>query len=326
VGGNDPDEPDRWVLTGMNDAADGARRPEVWLYTPEDFGTGTHPGPLKLLSDVRAQCPKLDVKRLPSPPGPWSVGYAQAVAQCDVVLLIQGREGTRLAGQLAIALRKPIAALPGFGGSSAAEWNRQVEFYRHLAKDDDSLVDFEAQLENYEGAAFATCARSLCSALKTNSLDLPKSRGRIVLFIAISIVLVILWLATFGWQMPTHAETRQFNLEGSRGLLQLAALLWLSTLLGSISRAARRLIDSDSYHLSLADLDRDILMGVLLAFGYLLLCLAGSGIYKQDPLEFSRSDITRIGITMSIAGFAVGAFLEEAIDFLSERVLKKFRS
>jgi len=265
-------------------------------------------------------------KGLPSPPGPWSVGYAQAVAQCDVVLLIQGKDGTRLAGQLAAALCKPVAALPGFGGSSEIEWKKQLALYRTLSKHNHSLEDIEDRLKNYKDPRFASGVKALCDTLTNDVAGPSHASHRLALFIGSSILLITAWLVGFAWNLHPKEETQAIASLGSLGLLKLSVLLWVSTLLGVILRAARRLVDRGSYSISLADLNRDILMGVLLAFGYLLICLAGAGIYKQDILELTPTDVTRIGILMSIAGFAVGAFLEEALDFVSERVLKKFRS
>ena len=169
-------------------------------------------------------------------------------------------------------------AIPGFGGSSQVEWNKQRALYRQLSDRESSLRSIESRLENHSNPEFGRAVRLLCHALANETMGPSHATRRLLLFSLLSLILIVSWLGMFGWEPPSQPETHILKSLGSLGLVQLAGLLWLSTMLGVVFRTARRLIDRASYLIAITDLSRDFLMGILLAFGYLLLCLAGTGI------------------------------------------------
>jgi hypothetical protein len=110
------------------------------------------------------------------------------------------------------------------------------------------------------------------------------------------------------------------------GIAKLAALLWISTTAGVIFRTVRSYLKKPAELISLDGVGADLLAGFPIAFVYLILCFAGAGIYKQNPFDLTAEHITRMGVLLSAGGFAMGAFLEESAEYLSEKALKKFRS
>jgi hypothetical protein len=279
VGGNSETDPDHWALDGANEIGC-----DILLYPPENAAEGwssnapqaLHPGAAALLEEVSRQYPKLRPALLPPPPGSWNIGYAQAVAYADVVVLIGGKDGTRFVGQLATALLRPVVAIPCFGGSSEEEWVKQRARYDSLRERGKISSDIINDLRSLAPLRLSAAAVMLCEAIVRDRSSTFVSGYRITALLILTVVLVAIWTIVFIWPPPVEATIqRSVSPVAPIAVAKLAGLLWVSTSAGVIFRSVWRHLKKPEDLLLLSSVGMDLLLGFLTAFAYLLLCFAG---------------------------------------------------
>lgn len=295
VGTPDAEDADRFFVEGANEVP-GPHK--VMVFRPE-----SDPRPTPFAAELEKLKNIQFTHRQEK--GPWAVVHAHALREADVLIVLGGRTATQVAGGSAAALQKPVLALRCFGGGGKEVWEEVQHYYTEggISKDDQGALKQDWTRDSAQ--LVVKCVESL---VKYNPLR-PKSHGPQVVMSVASFILIALW-AVLLTKHGTLGNNAAFYL-----------MLAISALLGTSLRNTIRLVQDDSAVLSGRALMIEATAGVLIAFGFALLYLAGGIVLIGDVISLTADTaFMRVAISMSILGFAAAFLLNEAADILKTRM------
>lgn len=250
---------------------------------------------------------KLRVDRHPA--DSWSKIRVYQVLEADVVLVLGGSAaGTALIAGTATALQRPVLAIPSFGGASQKIWSDLKRDFQGVSSSLENLYNYLGQSWNLGDSKYVV------SALEKLKRENPYRRNAAVnssIILIWTILLLVIWLILLG-STPL------------KPLYNFFALLALSVMLGVNLRASLGHLLNPGINLSWATVLIEFSIGMVVAFGLALFYLIGGFIVtgSWNPDDFLKvSDLTRVGVIMSIIGLASGFLLEVAIERLRELLM-----
>jgi hypothetical protein len=105
------------------------------------------------------------------------------------------------------------------------------------------------------------------------------------------------------------------------------SMLAVSALLGTSLRNTLRLLQDESARFDSRLLLQEATAGILIAFGFALLYLAGGIVITGAVVSLTTDpDFMRVAIIMSILGFASAFLLREAATVLQERLMTQLKN
>jgi len=242
--------------------------------------------------------------------GEWTAALVHALGQADVLLLIGGRTTAMATGYSAEALKKPVLAIPSFGGAAQAVWEEVSRYYRSCGiKEHEEGVLREAW--NTDTAEVAV--RSAELLVKNTPFRSKGNRAEIGITIA-TLILIAVWVVLF---------RRPWGIDKN---FAFYAMLTVAAMLGTILRSTLRLMRDELVDLNTRMFLIEARAGVLIAFGFASLYLAGGIVITGAVVSLTTDqDFMRVAITMSILGFASALLLHEAAANLQDRLMETLK-
>lgn len=283
VGSTSTHTADYWVLQGASEI-EGIHK--VTVLRPEGGSTAANPNDLGGVGRFDVSFRQLH--------GPWAAGRVSQLLAADCVLMVGGNRGTAQVGHSALALQKPVLAVPWFGGAAEDAWPTLGSFYAKLGSKADKIGTL-AQAWRPENADFvaqtlSTLTKSRVFSRTTLSSDLFPLLLNLILFIA--------WV----WLFVDPPEPRQAS---------FFALLAVSAFLGTALRNSLKVVADPSEQVSRRAIVAELSAGLVLAFVLSLLYLAGSLTFKGDFVAASDlNGFQRVALFMGVLGVAGGWLLE----------------
>lgn len=248
--------------------------------------------------------------------GNWASVRVHEVLQADVVLTIGGRFGTELVAQTAVALEKPVLAIPCFGGISKKLFEEFERDYRDLP---DVSEAAGAISEDWSSQHPQLAMRMLGALARFNPYLRRRNLPLVLTFLATA-AMIALWV---------------FLMENSTSVSPLFAVfsvLALSVFLGTNLRFGLSQLNNPTSSLHLQAQLIHATVGLIIAFGLALIYLLG-GFSVTGEWDFlrevsssnsheQREDFLRVGGTLSALGLTAGFLLESASSRLREWLMK----
>lgn len=295
VGTSDAEDADRHFVEGANEVPG---KHKIIVYLPE---SDTRPTPFAA-EQQNLKNLEFAYRRLR---GEWAVVHAHALREADVVIVLGGKKATLIAGGSAAALQKPVMALPSFEGAGKEIWDEVRRYYSASGISEDDQGALREAWTDGSAQVAVRCAESLA---KRNPLR-PKSQGSQVVMMLSSLLLIAAWVTLLRRPWALGKDIAFYS------MLAVAALL------GTSLRNALRLVRDDFATLDTRVLINEATAGILIAFGFALLYLAGGIVLTGNVISLTAdNDFMRIAISMSILGFAAAFLLNEAAESLQERL------
>ncbi|WP_437634665.1 hypothetical protein [Sorangium sp. So ce854] len=302
VGTDDPLDADYHFVRGANEVPgkhavivsrpDGDRRP-----TPYE-------------GDRRTKLKNIDF-RYTRRKGEWTVALVHALAEADVLLVIGGRDAVMATGYSAEALKKPVLAIPSFDGSAQKIWEEVRKYYSRCRVEEH---DQGALSEVWHDGTAEVAVKSAELLAKNTPFKSNGHQTATGMAIA-SVVLIGLWVALLRRPWALSKD------------IAFYAMLTVAALLGTSLRGTLRVVRNEVAYLESKMLINEATAGILVAFGFALLYLAGGIVITGDIVALTEDkDFMRVAITMSVLGFASAYLLHESATNLQDRLLERVKN
>ncbi len=226
----------------------------------------------------------------------WNATRIHQVLPSDVVLLIGGNEGVMLIAQNAIALERPVLAIPVFKGKSEQIWSDLKKDFECL---DPDKIKY-GELEESWRPEHAELVVNVLTALNKNNPYVKRPFAQHYFIFGSSVLFISLWICIFSiWKLPLFYT--------------LFTLQPISVLIGVNLRNGLLKLSGSKKEENWTNLITEYGVGLGIGFGLSLFFFSGGLVINgsYDFLSSSRlADVMRIGISLSIIGFASGFMIE----------------
>ena len=229
----------------------------------------------------------------------WGVAHFQAMAEADCVIVLGGAHGTSLAGLSASALRKPVVAIPAFGGAAKQVWLEVSQYYKAAGISDEQKSALSIW-QNESADVAITMAETLT---RRNPL---KESGRPLLIACLcSLVLLSgLWFAMF------------LEVLGPLKSWKVAVMLGISALLGNGLRALLNLQRMTAERIDGVRVATELVSSLIVSLALVIFYFLGGIAYLGKPTLLNDPDPSKLSnaaLFVSLIGLASGFLLEKAV-------------
>jgi hypothetical protein len=259
---------------------------------------GDHPSDLSKFRNIAFQTEAVG--------GRWPGNRIQAISKADAVILVGGRFGVATVGVSAPLLKIPVVALGSFAGT-AKEVLEEVSYYYGQA---GISVDDVRVLRSPWNTKSADTVVNIAEALVKRN---PFRQDQVSQVVAASLIVLLLvgWVSVFIMGKGTPSDIAIFGLLG------------ISALIGTGLRTELRLVANEMSLLSGRKITVEAIVGILLAFVFCLLYLAGNFVLTGTFVTLQgkqADDFSRVAVTLSILGISTAFLLEPAAENLRKRL------
>lgn len=233
--------------------------------------------------------------------------HVAAMREATALLIIGGKGGTATAGYIAPMLGKPVLALPNFGGAGKEIWDALQYTYGQSALTQSSLADLE-KANNDELAGRVVSALKLLISSNPFKSSVTKAQW---IFNALVGVCLFLWAFIFSIATKIDPYAAVF------------CLMMLSSLVGTSLRTLLRVYFDMLENFSPRRTFSDLMIGIVITFGFFLLFFAGGGIYNLPASQVITSEnIIQTSVFLSLIGLGASFLLERSIAQFRTRVAR----
>jgi hypothetical protein len=232
--------------------------------------------------------------------------HLEALNGSNVTLAIGGNRGTATAGFIALALRRPVLALPGFGGASTQIWDAVSMYYGRSTVSDSDLKQLSGEWGPHSPGIVVNVLEAFAKVnFLSDRIQVPQ--------IVISLLLAI---SIAGWITLFVTPTRGFE-------LCFFILVGLSSIIGTAIRTNLKLYFDIAERFSVQTTLSDFITGVVLAFIFFLIYQLGGIIFKGDSNSIISTiqDYRRGAIFMSITALSSAFLLERSVKNIRDRLV-----
>jgi hypothetical protein len=234
--------------------------------------------------------------------------HINALAEGMPMLVIGGQGGTITAGFSAFALKRPVLALPQFGGAAKDIWDAvSIRYGRSLTSD---------TLDALSGRWTENTAKVVVGALeqlvKNNPFD-DRIQGPQILLSSAALVMVFSWVILFSLGPDVGGWLRY---------LVFFAAIGVASVIGTLTRTFLKVYFDVVEVYSPQRLLSDFVLGLIMGFGFFLFMQASGVLLTGDKLAFDAADFQRLAVLMSLVTLASALLLERSIDRFRERIGK----
>lgn len=238
--------------------------------------------------------------------GRWPGNRIQAISKAEAVIIIGGRFGVATVGVSAPLLKTPVVAIGSFGGA-AREILDEVSF--HYGQAGISADDVRTLRSGWSRNTAAVVIKVAEALVTRNPFRQDQVSQLLVVFLIL--VLLIAWVSLYrlGGRSPNDVI--------------LFGLLGISALVGTGLRTELRVLANEMSLLSTKQITVEAIVGILLAFIFCLLYLAGNFVLTGTFITLQdkpANDFSRVAITLSILGISTAFLLEPAVESLRKRL------
>lgn len=287
VGSTNKTTADCYVLEGANHESN--KRIEVLVIRPDD----REPIP----DSEQFQHLKFSSRRR----GPnWTVSRAYQIKEADILIAIGGASKTVQAGHMAPALETPVLAVQAFDGSGKELWEVFRSDYERANLSAHDIGILEDPWSDESAEVITNCVKALVKA------NLYQDNGIPILVCLLVGVLIIMALWTVVFLNPTILPSTNSKQHSYATFL----LLGHSAFLGAGLRTALPMLERRI--VSMMQLTSEMIVGVFLAFGFMLVYLA-TGILVIGKVSVDVEGFRNAAVTTSLMAFTV-AFCREGCE------------
>jgi len=241
-------------------------------------------------------------------PGNWVSGRIKEMKECDVVLLIGGKEKTAQAFHTATGLAKPCIPLAGFGGASGELWNVFAAAFTQSPLQPERL---RQEIEPWRGESSSQALLEFADRVVRVGIPSRKASWFTLLAGVLVVTAVIGWSFIFFGSAPPGKYS--FFLILLTTSVMGAGLHWLMTIV-----SGAELPETAKVSWARAG------AAVILALGLFLLFLLG-GVAINGDVSFleglkDQTDFMRLAAVSSLFGFAAGFMTETVSRTFAERI------
>lgn len=237
----------------------------------------------------------------------WTVARAFQIKEADVVVVIGGDQSTLQAGHMAPALEKPTLVIRAFPGTARELWDAFKSDYQRADISGQDIGVLEDTC--WTGETAKVVARAAVRLVKRNPYQV--NRVPILMSLLLGVLLIMAtWIAIFvnPGMLPKSSESVGYA---------TFILLGLAAFLGSGLRTVLPMLEGRT--VSLLQLLSEMIVGIFLAFGFMLIYLA-SGILIKGNVAVDEASFRNAAVTTSLMGLAVAFFAERAANKLREQL------
>jgi hypothetical protein len=301
IGSDSPNTVDLYIVEGMN-SRKGSH--EVIVVRPESISANDPEAP-------RREYPFVDGKEFPNikfrhklRKSFWGVAHFQAIAEADCLIVLGGGDGTSLAGLSASALRKPVVAIPAFGGAAEHVWPDVSQYYAAASINDDQKSAL--RLWQPESADIAVEVAEILT--RRNPLR-EKSRLLLVGSLLALVLLLAIWFAMF------------LEVGGPLKSWHVAVMLGISALLGNGLRALLNLQRLSTERIDGMRVATELVSSLIVSLALVIFYFLGGIAYLGKPTLLNDPDTSKLSnaaLFVSLIGLASGFLLEKAVTALQQ--------
>jgi hypothetical protein len=306
---------DRYVLEGIENWLDGARKARVEVYAPEGATLADQlrtiacePG--EAMGEFINRYKKLGPLVQPIPfQMNWQTGQAAAVSHSDVVIVVGGGEGAATIIALAAAMTKPVIGVPQFGGIGQKYFtavNRTQMDTMRFSDETKKVIEFWT---DNSSLAYITFAERLRKKSGTAVL-LPAYIGIAIL----AVVLCCIWAVLYQRGFSTGHWLRLIPLSCCAGLLG-----WALSFGHNMADYVQQYSDTNNSPL-VERAVKEFLTVLILSVIYGFLACEASGFYGTSIDHLHSDNLEELARGISIIAAGVGLLSAEAYTRLRKRL------
>ncbi|MBY3182241.1 hypothetical protein RWK44_08325 [Rhizobium sp. 25PS6] len=234
--------------------------------------------------------------------------HLTALLESQAIVVIGGQSGTSTAGFAAFSLKRPVLAVPQFGGAAKEIWDAVSSRYGQVLT--------HAELDTLSakwGDSSASCVVNAAIKLsKNNPFDDRVQHPQIYLS-AFTLILIAAWMVLFnhGSQVIGNVNYALFFL-----------MIGISSVIGTITRTLIKVYFDVVEVFSSKKILSDFVLGIIVGFGFFLILQASGILLTGDKLNFNAQTFQRLSVFMSLVTFASAFLLERSIERFRERMEK----
>jgi hypothetical protein len=263
---------------------------------------------------IRAGDPPIDEAALPK--GKFKVatrsykGKLQiaALLESQAMLVIGGQGGTITAGFAAFTLKRPVLAVPQFGGAAKDIWDAVSSRYGQALT--------HAELDTLSGSWSDASAKAVIDTAmklsKNNPFDDRIQQPQIVLAAA-SVALIAAWMYLFNFGS---------QIEGSVNYALFFTMVGIASVIGTITRTFIKVYFDVEDVYSSKKLLSDFVLGIVIGFGFFLILQASGILLTGDRIKFDAAAFQRLSVLMSLVTLSAAFLLERSIERFREQLTK----
>lgn len=230
--------------------------------------------------------------------------HINALAEGMAMLIIGGQGGTATAGFSAFALKRPVLAVPSFGGAGKDIWD--AVSFRYSQSLTASTLDIISSKWTKSSANETVDTLEYLS--KNNPFDERINKPQIFMS-TISITMIFSWILLF--------SAGEYS-EGWLRYLIFFLAIGVSSVIGTVTRTFLKVYFDVIETYSSKKLLSDFILGIIMGFCFFLFMHASGAILTGSQIPFNSSDFKRLVVLMSL--------ITLSSSFLLERSIEKFRT
>ncbi|OCP00735.1 MULTISPECIES: hypothetical protein [unclassified Ensifer] len=234
--------------------------------------------------------------------------HINALAEGMTMLVIGGQRGTATAGFAAFALKRPVLALPCFGGAGKDIWDGvSVRYGQSLTSDTLDVIK-----GNWDGSSAKVVVDALEQLTRNNPFDDRIKWPQIFLALA-ALVMVLLWVFIFSIG-PKHKDSFLYML--------FFFQIGIASVIGTIARTVLNVYFDVSNVYSSKRVLSDFVIGIIMGFGFFLFILASGVLLVGEEFDIRPEDFRRLSVFMSLVTLAASFLLERSVEEFRKRIGK----
>jgi hypothetical protein len=233
--------------------------------------------------------------------------HINALADSTVVLVLGGNAGTATTGFAAFALKRPVLALPKFGGAGRDIWEAvSLRYGRSLTPQSLEILS-----EDWRDGNASTVVDSLEALARNNPFDDRIQRPHVFLAV-LAVTTILVWVLLF-----SHGGSDDMASD-----LILFTIVGVASVIGTVTRTFIKVYFELEEVYSSRRLLSDFILGIIMGFVFFLLVQATGVVVTGRQVELSSDDFRRLAILMSLVALAASFLLERSIEGFRESIGK----
>jgi hypothetical protein len=243
--------------------------------------------------------------------GPWGAAHLTGSQIADILVVIGGGPMTEAAAYDAIAIGKPVLAIPAFGGRAKQVFEAIADDWREVGMDEMTRYG----LENPNPDRVGQTVLSAIDLLMRNNPYRPDRSNASALAVGTALIVTLtLWVALF---------LEAYTLPQTLSII-LAALV--SALFGGLLKIGTRLLQDADTGRSIKNTPIRLVLGVGVAFVFMLLYLAGGMMLTWEPGKvLEPGELRQIIITLSLISIGAAYLLDEALPAMEAKLRQSLK-
>jgi hypothetical protein len=234
--------------------------------------------------------------------------HLTALLESRAIVVIGGQSGTSTAGFAAFSLKRPVLAVPQFGGAAKEIWDAVSSRYGQV------LTHAELDMLSAKwGDSSASCVVNAAIKLSKNNPFDDRVQHPQIFLSAVTLILIAAWMLLFNYGS---------QVTGTVNYAMFFLMIGISSVIGTITRTLINVYFEVVEVFSSKKILSDFVLGIIVGFGFFLILQASGILLTGDKLKFDAQAFQRLSVFMSLVTLASAFLLERSIERFRERLEK----